>query len=468
MSLVLPIAHGLVVRSDLPIPEWLFGWAAAMVLVVSFVGLAVLWPEPRLQKESWRPLAAGAGRVLTSSPVEILCGAFGVFLLGLTVYSGLQGTQSSTANFAPSFVFVVFWVGLVPLSVVLGDVFRAFNPWRAIGRAVAWVAQTAARGPVPAPLEYPERLGRWPAAVGIFAFATMELVISDGSKPENVAVATLVYSALTFVAMALYGVEAWIDRGEAFSVYYNLFSRISPVEVRGRRLGLRKPLSALPALAPLPGTVALVAVMIGSVTFDGVAEAPLWTNLAPHLSNFFESIGVATEHALECAFFVGLLASVLLIYGFYRLGVAGARTVGGGFSSGQLAGTFIHTLVPIALAYVSAHYLTLLLFQGQAVVFLDPVPKLGFLASDPLGNGSDIFGTAGKAINFGVITSTETWYCQVAFVVAGHVAALTLAHDRALAIYDRAKLAVRSQYWMLGVMIGFTSLALWLLSQANQ
>jgi hypothetical protein len=464
---MLLIAHGLVVRSDLPIPEWLFGWAAAMVLVVSFVALAVLWPDPRLQTEGWRPLAGAFGRVVTSRPVDIVCGAVGVFLLGMTVYSGLEGTQSSTANFAPTFVYVIFWVGLVPVSVLLGDVFRAFNPWRAIGRAVAWVAQTAARGPIPAPLGYPRWLGRWPAAVGIFAFVTMELVVSDGSKPENVAIATLVYSALTFVAMALYGVERWIERGEAFSVYFNLFSRISPLERRGRMIGFRKPLSGLAALPPLPGTVPLVAVIIGSVTFDGASEAPLWTNIAPDLANFFESLGVSAEHALEAAFLVGLVASILLVYGFYRLGVAGARTVGGGFTSERLAGTFVHTLVPIALAYVSAHYLTLLLFQGQSLVFLDPAPKLGFLASDPLGAGSDVFGTASRAINFGVITSNETWYLQVGFVVAGHVAALTLAHDRALAIYDRAKLAVRSQYWMLGVMIGFTSLALWLLSQAN-
>jgi hypothetical protein len=467
VSGVLLIAHGLVVRSDLPIPEWLFGWAAAMVLVVSFVGLAVLWPEPKLQEEGWRPLPRGVSRVLTARPLEILCGAFGVFLLGLVVYSGLHGTQSSTANLAPTFVYVIFWVGLVPASVLLGDVFRAFNPWRAVGRAVAWVAQTAARGPVPAPLAYPERLGRWPAAAGIFAFATMELVISNGSKPENVAIGALVYSALTFVAMALYGVEAWIERGEAFSVYFNLFSRISVFERRRREMGLRKPLSGLPALEPLPGTVGLLAVMIGSVTFDGAAEAPLWTNIAPHLSDFFQSIGVASEHALEAAFFVGFVGAVLIIYGFYWLGVVGAQSVGGGFSARRLANAFVHSLVPIALAYVSAHYLTLLLIQGQSVIFLGPYPKLGVLASDPLGNGADIFGTASHAINFNVITSNETWYCQVAFVVLGHVAALTLAHDRALALYDKAKLAVRSQYWMLGVMIGFTSLALWLLSQAN-
>jgi hypothetical protein len=106
---------------------------------------------------------------------------------------------------------------------------------------------------------------------------------------------------------------------------------------------------------------------------------------------------------------------------------------------------------------VAAHYMTLLLFQGQA---------LGYLASDPLGDGSDLFGTADATIDYGIIGSNATWYWQVGFVVAGHVTALVLAHDRALALYDRAQLAVRSQYWMLAVMVGFTSLALWLLSRS--
>jgi hypothetical protein len=460
-------AHGIVQRSDLPVPEWLFGWAAAMVLVVSFVALAVLWPEPKLRDEDWRPLPEALGRVLTSRAVEVLCGAVGVSLLGVVVWSGVTGTQTPTANFAPSFVYVIFWIGLVPVSVLFGDLFRAFNPWRAIGRAVAWVAQTAARTELPPPLTYPERLGRWPAALGIFAFATLELVKSSSDKPETVATAALAYSALTFVAMALYGVDAWIARGEAFSVYFNLFSRLSPFEVRGRRLGVRRPLSGLPRLDAVPGTVPLLAVMIGSVTFDGAAEAPIWTGLAPDIADFFRSLGLSAEHALEASFFVGLVGAVLLVYGLYRLGIAGARSVGGGFSANRLAGAFVHSLVPIALAYVSAHYLTLLLYQGQSVVSLGPLPRLGFLASDPLGDGSDYFGTAAHTINYGVIGATATWYWQVGVVIAGHVAGLTLAHDKAISLYDRANLAVRSQYWMLGVMVCFTSLALWLLSQAN-
>jgi hypothetical protein len=452
------LAHGLVARSDLPIPEWLFGWAAAMVLVVSFVALAVLWPEPRLERERWRPLPGEIGRVLGSRVVEGLCGAIGVFLLGVVVYAGLRGTQSPTANFAPPFLYVIFWLGLLPASILLGDVFKAFNPWRAVGRAVGGIAGMAARGDLPAPLRYPERLGHWPAAAGIFLFAVMELVAANGDRPENLAIATLVYSALTFVAMALYGVETWISRGEAFSVYFNLFSRISPVETRDRVVGLRQPLSGLPALRPMAGTVPLLAVMIGSVTFDGASEAPIWTGIAPDISSFFQDVGLSPQNALELTFMIGLTGTVLLVYGFYRLGVLGAKSVGGGFSALRLARGFVHSLVPIAFAYVAAHYLTLLLFQGQSIAFL---------ASDPLGDGSDLFGTAGSQIDYTVIGANATWYWQVGFVVVGHVAALTLAHDRALAMYDQAKLAVRSQYWMLAVMVGFTSLALWLLSQAN-
>ena len=120
---------------------------------------------------------------------------------------------------------------------------------------------------------------------------------------------------------------------------------------------------------------------------------------------------------------------------------------------------FIHTLVPIAAVYVLAHYLTYFVYDGQRILYL---------ASDPFGQGWDIFGTATRGVDYSVLSQNSAWYLEVAFVVVGHVAALTLAHDRALKIYGQAKLAVRSQYWMLGVMVGFTSLALWLLVNAGK
>ena len=136
--MTLPLAHALQEKQDLPLPDWLFVWGAALVLIVSFVALAVLWPKPRLEDENWRPLRGGAAwRVIASAPVQVLCGAIGVFLLGVVVWSGLAGEPNPSGNFAPTFVFVIFWLGLLPLSVLFGDVFRPFNPWRAIGKAAA-------------------------------------------------------------------------------------------------------------------------------------------------------------------------------------------------------------------------------------------------------------------------------------------------------------------------------------------
>jgi hypothetical protein len=464
---VLWVAHGIVGRSDLPIPEWLFGWAAAVVLVVSFVALAVLWPEPKLSRAGFKPLP-GLSRVLLSRPLDLLCGLIGVALLALTLYAGFEGSQTTTANFAPTFVYVIFWLGLVGLSVLFGNLYKAFNPWRAIGRAVSWIARTAARTSMPAPLAYPERLGHWPAAAGIFLFAALELAVSDGDAPRTVAIAALVYSLIQFVGMALYGVEEWTERGDGFSVYFALFARISPWSVRDGVVGLRPPLASLADFRPLAGTVPLLAVMIGSVTFDGAAEAPIWTGIAPDISDFFQTIGLSPESALELTFLIGLIAAIAIVYGFYMLGVRGAQSVGGGFTATELSRAFVASLVPIAFAYAAAHYFTLLLYQGQAILTLSSNP-FGFLASNPLGEAStDIFGTADRSIDYSVIGATSAWYWMVGFVVIGHVAALTLAHDKALTIYSDVKLAVRSQYWMLAVMVGFTSLALWLLSQTNQ
>jgi hypothetical protein len=445
------IAHGLVGRTDLPIPEWLFGWAAAVVLVVSFLALAVLWPEPKLEGARGRRLFRLPGAIV----VDVVCGAVGVATLCVVVWAGLTGEETPSGNFASIFVFVTFWVGVAFASVLFGDVFRAFNPWRAIGRGVAGLAKMIRGGDLPTPLPYPERLGRWPATIGIFCFAWQELAASDGNLPEHVAIATLVYSAFTFVAMALYGVDRWIERGEAFSVYFNLFSRIAVFERRGDEVWLRKPLSALTRLEQLPGTVPLLAVMIGSTSFDGAAEGEPWVSIAPDLSTFFQDhLGMSPDGALAVAYTIGLLLAVLIIYGFYWLGIAGARTVGGGFSHGKLANSFVHSIVPIAFVYVAAHYFTLLLFEGQRIW-----PAL----SDPDGTGFEDWG-----VDYTLLGANATWYWQVGFVVTGHVAALTLAHDRALALYKDAKEAVRSQYWMLAIMVGFTSLALWLLSQANQ
>jgi hypothetical protein len=189
-------------------------------------------------------------------------------------------------------------------------------------------------------------------------------------------------------------------------------------------------------------------VMIGTVTFDGLSSGRIWTDLTGEAA---VDVPVLTSTA-------GLLLGVGLVSGFYALGIEGARSAGGGYDARQLGRAFASSLVPIAVVYVAAHYLTLLVFEGQGIAYL---------ASDPLGEDWNIFGTATAAIDYGAISQNQAWYLQVGFVVLGHVAALTLAHERALTLYGDTRTAVRSQYWMLAVMVGFTTLALWLLASAG-
>lgn len=452
------LAHGLSGRADLPIPAWLFGWAAAAVLVISFVSLAALWTTPKLVRPPSRALPRWLSAAATSRAVEILCGTVGVFLLGTVIWAGLVGSQTTIDNIVPTFVYVAFWVGLVPLSALFGDVFRALNPWRAVARAASFAVSRLLGERLGSGLPYPERLGFWPAAAGLVAFAWLELLSPRGVEPRTIALAAIVYSAVTFLAMAVYGVEPWIERGEAFSVLFRLFAGLAPLERRGTEIVARPPLAGLPRLLPATSLVGVLVVMIGTITFDGLQETGFWSRVGPPIAAFFDGLGTSPALADELAGAVGIVGCIAAIGGFYLLGSAGARTAARGVTTRELAAQFAHSLVPIAFVYVMAHYLTFLIFQGQALIPL---------ASDPAGLGWDLFGSVDRQIDYGVIGATTTWYCQVAIVVAGHVGALVLAHDRALVLCGDPRRATRSQYWMLGVMVGFTCLALWLLSQAN-
>jgi hypothetical protein len=452
------LAHGLTGRADLPIPKWLFAWGAAAVLVVSFVALAIGWRRPRFADYPVWPLPRAVSRALLSRALAAACGAIGVLLLGLTIWAGFFGDQTPVFNIAPTFVYVAFWVGLVPVSVLFGNVLSVFNPWLAIGRAVSFLGSRLLGERLGQGLAYPERLGQWPAAAGLFAFTWLELLAPNGAVPRTLATATLVYTAVTFLGMGLFGVETWARRGESFGVYFGLFASLSPVGRDEDDVVLRPPLAGLTEPRALSGTVAVLSVMIGTVTFDGMQETAFWSDLGPHISGFFQNVGAGPTLADELAGGVGLAGTVAAVGLFFLLGNLGARLAVGMYETVGLAQAFVYSLVPIALVYVGAHYLTFLLFQGQALVPL---------ASDPAGKGWDLFGTVHSSVNYGLISATVTWYIQVAFVVTGHACGLTLAHDRALELYEKPRDAVRSQYWMLAVMVSFTCLALWLLSQAN-
>jgi hypothetical protein len=464
VSFFLPVAHALVARKDLPVPAWLFAWGASIVLIVSFFALSVSWRTPRFEKDRWRPLGAGLSRALLSIPAQIAYGVVGVLLLAVAIYTGLHGTEAPDRNFALTFLYVTTWLGFPLFSVVLGDVFRPFNPWRAVGRAIEGVFAAFA-GQRPAHLPYPEKLGRWPAAFGLIAVVWLEIVygasggVAVGLAPHAAAVAALVYSGYTLTMMALFGTEQWCRTGEVFSVYFGMFGRLGCFGVEDGRLGVRRPLAAATSWATVPGSAAVVIASIATTSFDGAQEGAFKSALESTFNHLVDS-GLNLTSALRLTDTIFILLTFAGVALIYLIGVRGMASVPGAPSFEKLRAGFAHTLIPIAFAYLVAHYFSLFVFQEQA--------QFTYLLSDPLGTGTaDLFGTASSGIDFRLLSANAIWYVQVGALVVGHVVALTLAHDRATAYWGDYRQAARSQYWMLAVMVAFTCFGLYLLSVAN-
>jgi hypothetical protein len=442
---------------DLPIPLWLFYYGGAVVLVLSFVALGVLWRRPRLEAaEEGRALPEGLQRFLVSTPLRVLLGGASLGLLILIFLASLLGEPSAGQNLAPTFVFVLFWVGLVFVVIVFGNVWPILNPWAAGADLAAWFWRETG-WEWSSGVTYPERLGRWPATVLLFAFTALELAYVEPANPRALALAIFLYTWVTWVGMAVFGRDVWLRNGEAFSVYFELLGRIAAFGKRKSdgQLVVRPPLSALTVQDYPPGTLAFVCVMLGSVAFDGYSRTSRWIEWRFELEEPYVLDDPGLADLIVTGFnLAGLIAFILLVAVAYLAAIQVARLVAA--TNRPLAYAFLGSLVPIACAYALAHYFSLLVIQGQVGITL---------ISDPFGFGWDLFGTADFQADPTVISPNAVWYFQVAVLVTGHVFGLALAHDRAVALFNSPRTAIRTQYAMLALMVIYTVGGLWLLSR---
>lgn len=422
-------AHAIGGRLDLPVPLTYFIVGAGLVVAVSFGLLAALWPRARLQDgprlRDWRaPWFEG---------LLVTIRWLGVVGLVLVIAAGavqlFRDGPAGGPTMAPVLVWVVFWLVIPFASVLVGDIYTVASPWRTLADLLRLGTKERA--------EVRKRWGVWPAAVLFVAFAWMELVLPASGSPVTLGTAALLYTTVLLVAVAVLGRETGLGTFDMFTIYSRLFSGVAPL---GRRDGdpvRRGWLRALPVLPEWPGLWAFVVVAIGTVSYDGLSVTDWWP---------FDGMIGGT---------LGLVGAVLVVGAAYLGACWMADLVtGGGSSALRVAQRFAHTLVPIAIAYAVAHYLTLILFEGQQLISA---------ASDPFGLGWDLFGTADRRIDFFLRDPEPVWYAQVGLIVAGHVLAVVLAHDRAL--HDFAgRDAVRSQYAMLVLMVLLTGLGLFLLA----
>lgn len=461
-------AHGLVGRRDLPVPSWLFAWAASAVLVASFVGLGALWREARLARIKERRLLA------VPAWLEIPLGLLGIATLGLTIAAGLTGVQIDTANFAPTTIFVTLWLGVPFLSLLVGDLYAAVNPLRAMGRATGWLAGKVAGDRLPEALPWSPKVGRWPAAFGLLAFAWVELCFPGRSDPSQLALLVLLFCVVQGVGMSLYGTDTWIRNADPFAVWFGWVASLAPLRWERGTVYLRPPGTGPAKIRPVVGDAAVVIIAIGTTTWDGLSGGSLLGTTIADLANDLAGSSGSQTWANAIVNTIGMLVVTGLVTALVFAGARGmisartrtaaakasgeARPASGPPPVRQLVREFAPSLVPIGVAYAVGHYLSLLAFQGQAIAPLLSNP-FGDLPADETG----WLGTADWTIDYTWLSANAIWYLQVAALVTGHLMSLALSHDRALERFPR-KRAARSQRAMLVVAVLFTCNGLWLLS----
>ncbi|MET8125298.1 hypothetical protein [Streptomyces sp. NPDC005231] len=415
------LAHGIGSQHDLPLsPFYAFAGAFA-ALFVSFLALGLLWSASRFRGDrAGRPLPVALQRLADAHPTRTVARVVGLAAALFVLLHLLLGPNGPERNPAAGTVYVLLWVGLVPASLLLGPVWRLLNPLRTLHLLVC---RALGRDPA-AGRPLPVRLGLWPAAAGLLAFTWLELVAPDPASSTALLLFFVLHGVVQLAGAARHGAR-WFDHADAFEVYSGLLARLSPLGRRpaDRRLVLRSPFNGLDAVPQIPGLVATVCAMLGSTAYDGFSDAPSWITTVQT-----SPLGRTTAATL------GLLAAVALVATLYALCAGATRLI-----SGQLRhplAAFAHSLVPIALGYLVAHYFTLFVTEWPHTVMValgtdNPVPP-----EPPLAPG-------------GIAT------LQVVAIVVGHVLGVVAAHDRSVRLFPPAR-AVAGQLPLLALMIAYT------------
>ena len=433
-------AHGIGGQQDLPISLGLMIAGAVAALVISFTVLALAWRSPRFDAEtSGRPAPGWLNRVVTAAPFKVVLRLLGLAVFIFTAVAAIFG-KDLTTNPVFGIFYVLLWV-VVPLSsVLLGPVWKAISPVRSIN----WVfAKLSGSDPTTGVYEYPERLGYWPAALGLYAFVWIELVYSTPQDLPSVRFWCAAYVAVMLIGGALFG-DKFYERADPFEVFSTLLSRLSVWSLRDGRLIVRSPLANLDSVTVLPGLVGVTGILFGSTAYDSFRESSRWVK-------FVQSSDISGTVLTNLA----LLAFCLGAIGIFSLGsmLTGVEQV----RRRDLPDLFAHSIVPIVAGYLIAHYLRYAFEVSQLTLIY---------ASDPLGKGQDLLGTGDASVNYSLGFHPELLAnIKVGAVVLGHVLGVVAAHDRAIRLLPK-KHQLTGQLSLLLAMVAFTAGGLYLLFAA--
>jgi len=454
-------AHAFGIRYDLPLPLWLYlcGAGAAVALSFAIMALFLRNQGEGIEEFHFDLLALQLLGWLGGPVVLNVIRSLSLAIFALLLAAGLFGHQDPFKNIAPTFVWVVWWVGMAFISTLAGNLWDLVNPWKIM---FTWMSKIWGKSADIHP--YPVWLGRWPAVLLFLAFAWMELISNQAEQPRKLASVIIVYSAITWAGMAYFGRDKWLKHGEVFAVVFGLLARFAISHGRAGQWQIRLPAVGLLCRRPVHiSGVCFVLLLLTSVTFDGILETPLWAAILTWISESqvlrpallaLQETGADLISVIKTIALITLPALFIAVFVLTSKAIAWAG--GGAVGTREVAGYFVLSLVPIAIAYHLSHYLSYLLIAGQTII-----PLL----SDPFGMGWDLFGTTAYTVDIGIVNAKMIWYVAVTAIVVGHVLAVYIAHIMAARVFESRTQALRSQIPMLILMVGYTMISLWILSQ---
>jgi len=481
-------AHGFGERYDLPIPLSYFLIGAALTVVFSF--FVIGWFIRSSTTSNEYPTLNIYQFSIAAWFIKIggkLFSLISILILFLLVTTGLIGTSNAIENFAPVFVWIIWFVGIGYIVCLVGNIWLITNPWLVIFNYWEQVF-----GKHTGFIDWPKKLDAWPALGFFLLFAWIESVHPASSEPFSLGIMLLVYSFLTWGGMILFGKHVWLAHGDPFYVLFNLFARFSATELRikGREQwcahcssGCRENLKLLdcvdcyecwentppqnkklllrPWSAGLsrgdrvtPAIMFFHVTALATVSFDGLSETSAWVEIQTLLWPLIDPLPGSAASTVET---LGIILIPIIFVGVY-LYVCGfiSRMSHGQMAPADIRMSFVFSLVPIALAYNLSHYFSFLLITGQEIIPL---------ISDPYGFGWNLFGTSDFKVNIAIIDARFAWILSVVALVTGHIISVFTAHVIALRKTKAHSVAVRSQYPMLFLMVFYTAVSLWIVAQ---
>ncbi len=443
------LAHGLGGSSDLPVPYAYAMVGAAWALTFTFALVAFAWRRPRFDPDAPGHPLPSALTTLVDAPVTrwTVAGVALAFAVWV-VLAGLWGPQTQANGLLGAF-YVLLWVGLVALSLAFGPVWRLISPVRTVYLLLRRAVPERLGRPR---LSYPESWGYRPAALGLFAFVWLELASPNSASLPWVKSWLLVYVVVLLGGAWLCG-QRWLARVDPFGVYSMAVSRLSPFR-RSPATGkivIGNPFDHLPSLPVRPGVVAMLAVLLGSTAFDSYSSSPTWRNFADRHSRLAHGVPATLSSSILRT--IGLLVFVSVVALTFSLA---ARATGGVDRAQRraLPGQMAHSLIPIVVGYIFAHYLSYLVERGQQAVIA---------LADPFGRGWNPVGLAHMHVAYVLSTHPPVLAgVKVACVVTGHIVAVIAAHDKALRLLPAGH-QLTGQLTMMLVMVGYTFTGLYLL-----